>query len=113
MYKFIFILIYNFAFSTAIVHAQESDDDLTDPTRPLTRMVSPINEHQTGSVYKVSQIYVSKKSQMAIINGQTVKMGDTVDGAEVLAIKADRVHLLVDGRITELTIIPSFKQYKK
>ena len=50
---------------------------------------------------------------MAIVNGRKVKMGDSVDVAEVLAVKSGSVSLLVDGSITKFTIIPSIKQYKK
>ena len=91
-------------------------EELTDPTRPAQIIVPQANSnesHQTGRVFKVSQIYISKKKQLAIINGQKVKMGDHVDGAEVLAIKSGGVSLLVDGSITTISIMPSIKQYKK
>lgn len=92
------------------------DEELTDPTRPAHNAVPQTNHnesHQTGQVFKVSQIYISKKKKLAIINGKKVKMGDQVDGAEVLAIKSGGVSLLVDGSITVITIMPSIKQYKK
>ncbi len=92
-------------------------NELSDPTRPAAvRIMQTENaeeQHAGDKNYNVSQIYISRKTQMAIINGQKVKMGDSVDGAEVLAIKSGSVSLLVDGSITEITIIPSIKQYKK
>ena len=103
-------------YCTANLSAQAFDPDLSDPTRPAARMAAAIDsgDHQSASgVYKVSQIYISQRKQIAIINGQKVKSGDSVDGAEVLAIKPGRVNLLVDGSITEITITPSIKLYKK
>lgn len=92
--------------------ALEKDSNLTDPTQP------PININlsqsvQPGTDYKVSQIYTSKKTKMAIINGQKVKVGDWIEGAEVVLIKPDRVHLLVDETLKEITIMPSIKQYQQ
>jgi peroxiredoxin len=59
----------------------------------------------------VSQIYIGQKNKLAIINGQKVQQGDRVDGAEVLAIKSDRVKLRINGKLTEITIMPSIKKY--
>ncbi|MCW8931775.1 MAG: hypothetical protein OQL19_16270 [Gammaproteobacteria bacterium] len=110
-----FAFFITMGFSSSYLFAQELEDDLTDPTRPAVRISENVmdNEnHQTNSVFKVSQIYISKKNQIAIVNGQKVKMGDSVDGAEVLTIQSDSVHLLVEGSITKINIMPSIKQYK-
>ena len=109
-----FSIAFTIGFSASDLFAQELVHDLTDPTRPATRISAPDSgHHKNNGVYKVSQIYISQKQQMAIVNGRKVKMGDSVDGAEVLAVKSGSVSLLVDGSITKFTIIPSIKQYKK
>ena len=97
------------------VQALELEHDLTDPTRPAAIMPTPFvddKNQQTNNHFKVSQIYISNKNKMAIVNGQQVKMGDRVDGAEVLAIQSDTVELLIRGSITKISIMPSIKQYK-
>ncbi len=111
-----FLFIAFILFSVTNSFAQGLDNALTDPTRPAAIMAvqnADGGSQQTAGVYKVSQIYISQKKQLAIINGQKVKMGDRVDGAEVLAIKSGSVHLLVDGGISEISITPSIKRYQK
>ncbi len=113
----LFFLILYLLSVTGNALAITADNDLSDPTRPAAVRIMQTektkSQHAGGQAYNVSQIYISQKTQMAIINGQKVKMSDNVDGAEVLAIKPGSVSLLVDGSITEITITPSIKQYKK
>ncbi len=113
----IFFLISFLLCAVGNVLALTVNNELSDPTRPAAvRIMQTENtedQQAGGQNYNVSQIYISQKTQMAIINGQKVKMGDSIGGAEVLAIKSGSVSLLVDGSITEITIIPSIKQYKK
>lgn len=99
-------------FGLGNVSANEPDGNLTDPTKPATIFKSEnLGMKQTGSSFKLSQIYISAKKRFAIINGQQVETGDLIAGAEVKAIKSDRVHLLIDGLVTQIAIMPSIKQY--
>ncbi len=111
-----FRVIFIILFGVSAVQALELEHDLMDPTRPAVVSSKPAatGEYQQASIaFKVSQIYISKKNQMAIVNDQTVKMGDRVDGAEVLAIHSDSVDLLITGSIQKISIMPSIKLYKK
>ena len=97
------------------VCAFATDLSLTDPTRPAN-MSAPRNTSMDQKIiyeYKLSQIYTSRKNRRAIVNGQNVKMGDWIENAQVIAIKANSVNLLIDGSIREIAIVPSIKQYKK
>ena len=102
-------------FSLVNASAFAADSSLTDPTRPASMSV-PRNtgiEQKIIYEYKLSQIYTSRKNRRAIVNGQNVKMGDWIENAQVIAIKANSVNLLIDGSIREIAIVPSIKQYKK
>lgn len=94
------------------LHALEADVNLSDPTRPAKIAVSEVIQGESSD-YKLSQIYISRKSRLAIINGQKVKMGDSIANAQVITIKPDSVYLLIEGSIKEISIMPSIKQYKK
>lgn len=62
-----------------------------DPTRPLN--VGSFDNPVVSSAVSVSFILVSEKRTFAIINGQTVKVGDRVGDQIVMAIYSDRVEL--------------------
>lgn len=102
-------------FSLINVCAFAADSSLTDPTRPASMSVPRHAgiEQKVIYEYKLSQIYTSRKNRRAIVNGQNVKMGDWIENAQVIAIKANSVNLLIDGSIREIAIVPSIKQYKK
>ncbi len=96
------------------VQAQDIDPGLTDPTRPAVVKYQPSMSAEGVNIksdYKVSQIFISQKSKTAIINDQKVKVGDTIDGADILSIRSGQVYLLVDGENTTISITPSVKQF--
>ncbi|MCP3850929.1 MAG: hypothetical protein GY694_11935 [Gammaproteobacteria bacterium] len=115
MFKLLAIIFINLLMTINIVQAQDIEPGLTDPTRPavVESRTSVISEDvNIKSSYKVSQIFISQKSKTAIINDQKVKVGDTIDGADVLSIRSGQVYLLVDGENTTISITPSVKQFK-
>lgn len=100
-----------FFFLLPVSHSQ-SAEPLTDPTRPAfnAKMTTELSEEQATGGYKISQIFVGTKTRTAIVNGQKVRRGDTVANAQVVAIQSDSVHLLIDGKIEVISIMPSIKQ---
>lgn len=93
-----------------------AEEVLSDPTRPADYTVKVQNDNYTEekiSNYIVSQIYISSNNRMAIINSRTVKSGDRIGNAEIVAINLDSVQLLIDGKIKTIAIMPSIKQYHK
>src|SRR5690606_12164160 len=56
---------------------------------------------------QLQQITYSASQASAVINGQLVTTGASVDGAKVLTIKPDRVLILVRGQRRELTLFNS------
>jgi hypothetical protein len=54
--------------------------------------------------FKLQGIYYRMKNPTALINGQTLLVGEEVDGAKVLAIERYAVNLLIDGQTNILMI---------
>lgn len=74
-----------------------------DPTRPPTAAeirawMGEVVAEAVDSDWRLQAILASDQRRLAIINGQRVRPGDRVDGAEVLAIEPDRVVLAHRGR---------------
>jgi len=71
-------------------------DGLQDPLRP-----PGWGQHAASSVdtsrWQLSSTLVSSGRHVAIVNGRTVRAGDHVDGARVLAIRSGRVRLVYRG----------------
>lgn len=77
-------------------------EELVDPTRPLTMpsgndssLVDELIRNVVPSSYDVSFIRAGNNSPIAVINGQTLTIGDVIGGAEVKAIDRSGVTLLV------------------
>ena len=71
---------------------------LSDPTRP------PDFSGATAKKVKfhLNSTLISSARKIAIVNGQAVAKGDTVDGAKVLLIEKDLVKLEKAGQLIEL-----------
>lgn len=106
------VMVAGLLYSSSIM-AIYATETLTDPTRPAFHSVvkNKLLDYD-GQTFKVSQIFISSRKRMAIVNGQTVRRGDTIGNASVVAIESDSVHLLIDGKIKQVSIMPSIKQYK-
>ncbi len=111
MNKYYPVLLF-FLLATVAVNAQ---DDLTDPTRPALYVnnISVNSNDRHKSEFNVSQIYTDSKKRLATINGQKVSIGEWVENAQVIAINTTSVDLLVNGEQKKISIITSFKRYKK
>lgn len=67
-----------------------------DPTKPAFNVeVGDLVEK--AQQYSVSSLITGKKQNLAVINGQRVKVGDAVDGAKVIAVSRKGVQLEVSG----------------
>lgn len=77
---------------------------LNDPTRPEDW--SPARKTTPKAVrrhFSLGYTVVSAQRKQAFINGKSVTEGDFVDGAKVLRISDNRVRLMVDGQVQEIT----------
>ncbi|MDX1491623.1 MAG: hypothetical protein R3332_10065 [Pseudohongiellaceae bacterium] len=75
-----------------------------DPLQPAgASRISP-EQGRVGQVsYSVSFIRTGGEVDVAVVNGQTVAEGDTVDGALVKEIDKDTVTLDVDGESIDIS----------
>lgn len=69
-----------------------------DPLRPPESSPERSQPQFNADAWSLSSTLVSAGRRIANINGQTVRPGDTVGGAEVLAIHNGRVRLDYRGR---------------
>ena len=79
---------------------------LDDPTLPpnVGSIVSKKAEEETG--WKLTSVLISSQRSIAIINGQHVKVGDTLAGARVQSINETGVKLRYRGEIVRLELYP-------
>ncbi len=77
---------------------------LADPTRPPDARASrePREPSRTG----LQSILLSPERKLAVIDGQTVKVGDRVGQARVLAIDVDSVRLSEGGTVKTMRLLP-------
>lgn len=88
-----------------------SASPLPDPTRPVDRTVSAGPTAATRPAGPVLQsTLVSPTRKVAIISGQAVQVGDTVQGAVVTEISAYEVKLAKGGRELRLRLHPKLKE---
>ena len=83
------------------VHAQ-----LDDPTRPANIANTTSSATEVTSSWDLSSILVSPQRRVAIINGKTMKLGETLVGAKVLMINETSVKLKYRGEIIVLKLFP-------
>lgn len=88
-------------------------ENLVDPTRPLLAgSASPqpipavLSDSMDGAAasFQVSFIRASGTNPVAIVNNQRVTIGDSIGGAEIVAISRNRVTLLIDEQEQVLSI---------
>lgn len=68
-----------------------------DPTKPINELIS-VKTNSIESSYDLQSILVSPGRTLALINGQLVGTGSTVQGARVLAIGKNHVVLFYAGQ---------------
>jgi len=79
---------------------------LDDPTRPVNIVNTTTSATAVTSSWDLSSILVSPQRRVAIINGKTVKSGETLAGAKVLMINETSVKLKYRGEIILLKLFP-------
>lgn len=73
-------------------------EELHDPTRPFG-WSPPTLAEEGPNTWTVTFILVSPQRQVAVINGQTVQIGEKIEEAQVIAITTQAVTLLqADGQ---------------
>jgi len=83
-----------------VICGQLWGQQLVDPTRPVSpQMSTPDTQVHTSSTIQLNAVFSKGASKYAIINGETVKEGQQIEGLTLVLIAPNRVVLLGgDGR---------------
>lgn len=102
---------YILALSTVLISLSHVTyaQPMRDPTRPPG--VTASGEEENAGTMRLTAIMNSTGSNIAIINGQILKVGDTIDDYKVVAIQPQAAILEHDGEQLKLPIVQNnFKQ---
>jgi MSHA biogenesis protein MshK len=92
-------LRFSHAIAFLLVASSSADaaEEFRDPTRPHT--YNRVEQTVDGvPSFSVNAIFVSDERRLAIINGERVRVGDSVSGATVVSIQKEQVTLSVSGK---------------
>ena len=80
---------------------------LDDPTRPANLVAgSVLLTDEVTTSWDLSSILISPQRRVAIINGKTVQLGETLAGAKVLRINETNVKLKYREEVIVLKLFP-------
>jgi hypothetical protein len=75
-----------------------AEPPVRDPTQPFDRTVGGgASARAAAPRFAVTAVLISPTRQVAIVNGTPYVVGETVDGAEIVAIVHNAVHLRESG----------------
>jgi MSHA biogenesis protein MshK len=84
-------------------------DVLPDPTRPEIAPPSAASPATAAERFELRAVLIGGARRVAVINGRAVQVGDSVDGAEVLAIDAGRVRIRTPDGERALALAPAVR----
>ena len=90
-------------FLPAVVWAAETGAQERDPLRPPGTVQQEAGPSFNADAWRLASTLVADGRRVAIINDRTVRPGDRVGGARVLAIEPGRVRLDYRGRVFTIT----------
>jgi len=76
-----------------------------DPTRPPAAFVTAAVERQASATLHLQAIFRGAQSARAVLNGQSLRVGDTLADARVLAINTNSVLIERDGQQQTLHLV--------
>ncbi|WP_292934458.1 hypothetical protein [Noviherbaspirillum sp.] len=85
---------------------------LSDPTRPPAAASSELASGQAATGPILQSILISPHRAEAIINGQTVKVGDKVGDAKVVKITESEVLLSSGKDLKALKLFPNIEKHR-
>lgn len=100
---------------SAIVLPLEAQE-LTDPTQPRNAVLSPATTGHTGKDGLTLQaVFIGTQERYAIINGQTLNQGDSINGFELVAVTATTVTMrdTIQGSEKQTTLMLNNSAIKK
>ena len=85
---------------------------LPDPTRPASGTSQPGAAEESPGGPQLQSILISPKRKLAVINGQTLHIGDSFGSAIVVKISAQEVVLKSGGELQVLKLFPGVEKRK-
>ncbi len=93
------------ALLVAAAAVSAGEPPLADPTRPPAYTAPPAAAGAKGRAFRLSAVFLGPGRPRAVINGRTVRVGEQVDGARVIAIERHRVVLARNGGRLTLRLV--------
>jgi hypothetical protein len=85
-------------------------EDLVDPTRPPAGYEEvPATAAEDGPPPRVSAIQIGAHARHAVVNGRAARVGETVDGFEIVAIEPGRMTLRRNGKLSEVPLLQAVR----
>ena len=99
-YKNIILILCVFLSSNAVYA-------IKDPTKPPDKVLEKIRMKSCDNkFYDLNAIIISKSRKIAVINGKTLSIGESIDGSQVIEIEKSSVYLKKGSSVTVLSMIP-------
>jgi len=93
-----------FSLPMVIAFAAQDAGAISDPTRP-SGYAAPDVAAKSGDALKLESVLIARNRRVAVINGKTCRVGDSVNGARLVAIHADGAELVRDGSRVVLPLL--------
>ena len=108
------LLIYIFSFIFALFEYPARAENLPDPTRPPSEPVAAAASGASAAVPSsaplLQSVLISPRHKVAIINGETVKLGGMYGSAKVVKISEGGVVLNEGGSLQTLRLFPGVEK---
>ncbi|WP_430461575.1 hypothetical protein ACQUQU_02010 [Thalassolituus sp. LLYu03] len=76
-----------------------------DPTMPPDWQRAPVSAAAAEPELRLQQIRISAGDALAVINDRIVRVGDQIDGAQVMAISPSSVRVKIRQNLRELSLL--------
>lgn len=84
-----------------------------DPTQPPHWLQPALRKSEPLPELTLQQIRISDSDAVAVINNRLVRVGDDIDGATVIAIKAGTVDVKIRQKRQKLSLLNNTRQYSE
>ena len=104
------LLIYACSFIFILVEYPARAENLPDPTRPPSEFEAAAGGAAVSSGPMLQTVLISPRQKVAIINGETVKLGGMYGSARVVKISESGVVLNEGGSLQTLKLYPGVEK---
>lgn len=80
-------------------------DVISDPTRPSGFSAPTGEAGKVSEQLRLESVLIASNRRVAVINGKTCRVGDRLEGAQLMAINADGAVLLREGKRIALPLL--------